>query len=185
MGGRGGSSNMSGGNRPITPEEIEALQFYADGNGRDMNLYLRTGDNSSDVYGEDYGQDIADYSEIVDGLLQRSSLPNKMTVYRGGDESEVRGLMENGNPSSLVGKTYQNKGMLSTTTDKGYAESLANDSISPVVFEIGLKKGAKAMNIEPYARRGEQEVLGASGRKFKITSARTVNGVLHVRMTGG
>lgn len=183
MGGRGGNSRMNGG---LVPKEIEALQFYSDGNGRDMNLFLRTGDNSSDVYGSDYGEDIAEYTEVVASVLRRSSLPQSMTAYRGGDVSEVRGLMESGNPSSLVGKTYQNKGMLSTTTDREYAQRLARDSVDPIVFEVNFKRGAKAMDIEPYARNGEHEVLGAPNRGFKITRAyRDRDGLLHVHMTGG
>lgn len=185
MGGRGGSSNMSGGGT-ITPEEIEALQFYSDGNGRDINTFLRTGDDSSDIYGSSYGENISENAEIVKDLLDRSSLPNGMTTYRGGDQSEIRGLMNNGNPDSLVGKTYRNSGLLSTTTDKKYALDLANDSVDPVMFEVNFKRGAKAMDIEPYARNGEHEVLGAPSRGFKITRAyRDRDGLLHVHMTGG
>lgn len=184
MGGRGGSSGMAGG--PITPEEVEALQFYSDGNGRDMNQFLRTGDDGSNMYGRDYGEEISENTEIVDGLLHRSNLPNSLNAYRGGDESEIRRLMKDGDPSSLVGKIYQNKGMLSTTTDENYARSLANDSTSPVMFNINFKRGAKAVDIEPYVRNGEHEVLGAPNRGFKITRAyRDRDGLLHVHMVGG
>lgn len=39
MGGRGSSSGMPGG--AITPEEIEALQFYSDGNGIGIHSRLK------------------------------------------------------------------------------------------------------------------------------------------------
>lgn len=206
MGGRGGSSgigtNLSDqqlydmGSKQLDglkPEELDALMFYSMGNGRSMNDYLRGGSERK-LYGPDYTDDVEEYTEVVADVLNKSSLPTGVTMYRGGQTSELRDLLRQNpgaldNPNSLVGKTYSNKGFLSTTSDRGYAEELSY-ALGPsdgVVFRINFKKGAKAMYIDPiHGKQWENEMLGAPGAKFKITKAyKDRDGLLHVHMTGG
>ena len=121
-------------------------------------------------------------------------MPREVNTVRGASINELNDLYRQvpearSNPSKLVGKTYTNKGMLSTTTERDYAEEYAT-SMGPsngVLLHTNFKKGAKAVYIDPlHGRENENEVLGAPNRGFKITRAyRDRSGLLHVHMTGG
>lgn len=202
MGGRKGSSGMSGSAlykigedqlAQMTQAQRDALMFYSNGNGMVMNDYLRGGTEYRS-YGRDFAGEVRQNTATAVQALNQASLPREVNTMRGASIDELNDLYRQtpgarSDPSKLVGKTYTNKGMLSTTTERDYAEEYAT-SMGPsngVLFHTNFKKGAKAVHIDPlHGKEWENEVLGAPNRRFKITRAyRDRSGLLHVHMTGG
>lgn len=201
MGGRGAGSSMNGGLynmgrsqlANMTQAQRDALMFYSNGNGMLMNDYLRGGSEYRS-YGKEFADDIRQNTATAVRALNWASLPKEVNTLRGASINELGDLFRQtpgarSDPSKLVGKTYTNKGMLSTTTERSYAEEYTTSmgARNGVMFHANFKKGAKAVYIDPlHGKRVENEVLGAPNRGFKITRAyHDKNGLLHVHMTGG
>ena len=200
MGGRGNSSGMSGGTsletigqrqlNNMTDKQRESFDFY-DFNGQVMNDYLRGGRDYT-TYGSDFAKQVVDNTRELNNALNNASLPVDVEAYRGVDINEVRNVfgIPSGrriNPRSLIGRTYSNRGFLSSTTDMDYASNYADPwgggNPDGALLHINFKKGAKAV----YESSGyEDQILGAHRSKFKVTNAYyDRGGMLHVHMTGG
>lgn len=175
----------------LSQEQRDSILYYSNGNGGAMNEYLRGEDIS---YLGRYQSDIKRNANTANNALNNASLPTEVETYRGAGIDSMEALFvqtpeARRNPSALIGRTFSDRGMLSTTTDKGYAQEYAGfGGSSGVLFHIKANKGAKGIYIDPIHSDGgyENELLFGNKAKFKITNAyRDRGGMLHVHMSGG
>ena len=104
----------------------------------------------------------------------------KKTVFRGTGYNALKGmglskaeLLQN--PKLLVGKTYTDKGFMSTATDYQTAKEYSQGK---VLWKIKLPKGAKAVKQSELSQDGGPEITIQRNAELKITRALMSNGVL-------
>jgi hypothetical protein len=138
--------------------ELGALESYL-GHSRGMNSYLRSG---TDLH-ERNKKEI----EHLDGFLNRQSLPEKATVFRG----VTRGIMEEKIESLNKGDVLFDKGFTSTSQDKKIAQGFDH-----TMMRITVPEGSKAAQISKYGQtdyvRGEKEVLFARNSRLRFDGKR-------------
>jgi len=107
----------------------------------------------------------------LDNIMKKSELPADVVVYRGlpADIAKKMGL-----DISEVGTEIKNKGFMSTTVDRFWAENFTNSFMETgTILEIKLKKGQNAAYLtHTTAGRTEREVLVDRNKKYKVSSIR-------------
>lgn len=160
----------------LTQKEINAIEAYQDSGYMDMNAYARFG-----------GKDNPELNRIMNNLdnsLLKSAAPKDMTVYRTMDEGA------NSFISTLsVGKTYTDKGYVSTTTNNklDFQKEIGGSATEMV---IKVPKGTPAAYLNSLGKRGanldrgEQEVLIMRGMQYTVTKiVRTKDGRVRVHVS--
>jgi hypothetical protein len=115
----------------------------------------------------------------VDELMARSELSEPITVYRG--VSSLRGIISNpGEPGSLVGRRFREKGFMSTSASREQAASfMAGETASAngTMIEIRVPSGTRAITISDAEFKGaannagsEQEILLDRELEFRVVS---------------
>ena len=183
---------------PYSELAIEALDYYADGNGYGVSYALR---NDENPYGED--------ALLMKGLDEATSRPlNKdYTLYRGVSAESILGkdvqfelvryaLIHNDNSKMCIdalGKAKTNA--LRTHTDKGYVSTSTRNDIAErfgtdqnVVLKIKADKGTKGIDfvnskIVDNTHKGEKEVLLARGLHYKVKRLYAKNGIIYADAT--
>lgn len=103
-------------------------------------------------------------NELLHKALSNASLPNNITVYRGGSSS-VLGHLSTVADSELIGKTFLDKGYVSTSMSPNTAFG------GDVLMVISVPMGTHAACIEELSAAGsyEQELLIDRGQLFSIS----------------
>ena len=148
--------------------QLEALKTYTGANYININKSLRgigklTPDNELTV-------------NAMKSALNNARLPENMTLYRG-TSKETLGKLQKLPINKLVGKTFVEKGFMSTSIYRGVADSFLGN------MEITIKaaKGAKALNISSISQLPhESEILFNVGQKMLITFAEEKKGILYI-----
>lgn len=162
----------------------------------------------ADVRGREIELAKKQYHEYVNGngyLTDEEGLFNKVdllakplkentTLYRGGSNEELDAIMSQlkltGSYYELVGKTYTDRYLKSTTANKAYAEDYASDimdvndmremdgepPLTAVLFHYNAKKGTKVINRKENdsstGRGSSEENTIAHNQKYTITRIR-------------
>ena len=108
--------------------------------------------------------------------LNNARLPQNMTLYRG-TSKEALGALQNLPVDELVGKTFIEKGFMSTSINRGTSECFFGN----MKITVEAAKGAKALNISSISQFPEEaEVLFNAGQEMLITFAEERNGILYI-----
>lgn len=165
------------GGSPITPRV--ALRSYCADAYVEINHALRQG---ADLANSRSSMDKITHRMIqaLDGIMEKASTPEEATVYRGYGSSMLKSSEEVmkrafGGELPKIGEVYEEKGFLSTSTDKSVAKNFAQVGTNPMkakpgfTLELKLPKGSKAIRTDA-VRKDEAEVLVHRGARFRITS---------------
>ncbi|MGP1434829.1 MAG: ADP-ribosyltransferase [Catonella sp.] len=152
----------------LDSEEIYALIKYTGDNYRNINDSLRGLDIMTD--------DNKMITEKLKTALDRASLPNNMTLYRG-TSIEALGEYKNLDPKNLLGKTINEKGFMSTSMNNSVAEETFLENMH---MTIEAPKGSKGLDISPISQYPESETLFKSEQEIVITDAKVEDGVLKI-----
>jgi phage gp29-like protein len=157
----------------LNDSDRDAIATYAGGQFSNMNDTLRGVDNDEESKAE---------TKRLDAVFAKApATKTAMTLYRGGD-ADLLGK----NPESLIGKTIQDKGFVSTTTyapvangfaGRGYEQKSVNGYIRDVPkdicrFDINTPAGSKAISVDAALGKDgldQHEMTLPHGSKFKIT----------------
>ena len=173
----------------FTDDEREAIEWYVSGDGMWINQYLRGKG--------DFGELSDNEQALLDLLKSATDRPldsDITTLYRSVDASAVFGDMTEierehlrdmlvwGDQSpdatarikNAMGKTIEEKGFMSTTTDKEVAMYFGDftGSETPIVLELDASKAKlRGADLRPfdYAEDPQKEVLLHNNTKYKIT----------------
>lgn len=152
----------------LSNDSKDALYSYtADGYG-DVNSYLRQADGWENIN----ATMVKDQINKIDEAIENFELKDNLHVQRGAQEASLDMLFETYDIeelSDLVGKTYTDKGYMSSTVL--YGNSVA--TTKPVVFDIdipaGRGRGAYINEFGSQYQDVEYEFLIKHGAKFTIT----------------
>ena len=132
------------------------------------------------------------YLDTLRRTVQRSVVPEKITVYRGITSKDTP--YENAKPGDIITEP----GFSATSKSREVADSPAfvsyEPTLKPVLFEIEVPKGYSGLDIEatyigfgrkPYSgpQGNEQEILLPPGSKFEVISVE--DGTVGSRVNGG
>ncbi len=163
-----------------SPRKIQSIGDLTDAQKKAIQKY--TGDDYENINASLRGMDKLhpDNVETVETMkeaLGNSSLPEDMTLYRGTSTAAL-GSLRNLPPEEMVGKTFTEKGFMSTSKDPAVAEGFYSD----MIMTVEAPKGSHALDIAPISEYDtESEVLFNAGQEMVITSAaEDDNGVLHI-----
>lgn len=165
----------------VTEDQREALAYYQE-DGYSINADLRDGYPLTDLQKE--------YIDVLDTAINSGEIKQDMTVYRGvganafgitnqneyypmTSEQLVREFQ------ARIGKTYQDDGYFSTSTEFSIAEDFANNHgyNGAVVIEAKVRKGTKAMYLDRSGYGGsEKEMLFGRSKQQTIKGVREENG---------
>jgi hypothetical protein len=160
MGGRGSSSGGSSSNISDTT----ALERYSTDSSA-VNEYLRTGEVPADYLGTE--QDLKDEINGIDNLIDKDTLDEPTTLYRGTDEYG----------DAQVGDTIDDKAFMSTSTDSETAEGFGD-----TVVAIDAPAGTNAIDMNSALPGGtgytgnEEEYILDRGSSYTVTRTETKAG---------
>jgi hypothetical protein len=120
----------------------------------------------------------------VSSALNKASLPEAVTVQRGTINPDIVDKFKSG---KLVGQSVKTDQFYSTTVDQTITKDFLsrtardNEDETPVMWNIALPKGAKAMSLGATSKYPlESEVLLNEGSELNIVNAEMRDGVLHL-----
>lgn len=142
--------------------ELEAIEAYTGDAFADINRYLYKGhDEGVDA---DTSDGIGRIIDTLDSAFEDTKAPFPFTVYSG---LSGRYRAE----KIKLGQEYIFRGYLSTSLSHDVAISGFTDSREPVVLQIEVKKGQKAIYVDGISSvDGELETLLPRGSKVKVIS---------------
>ena len=174
----------------LSDDERLAVEDYTLDSYSDVNGYLRGRAKMEEMkkkfpqYAVPDDPTLVKIANNVKAALAKASLPEDMTVQRGTINREVAAKFKEGN---LVGQTVKTEQFYSTTADemvtKDFLDRAKNeyDEDTPIMWTIGVPKGAKAMALGKVSKYPtEAEVLLDEGSELEITGAEMKDGVLHL-----
>lgn len=145
-------------NSSTSGPEIAALNAYTDGNTRSIESQLRRGE---------IGPRVQAIVDNLDKVIERSKVPENLTVYRGGFGEKLASLK----PGDLV----HDKGYVSTTLNANVAAGFAGvggtGDPSKAIYKINLPKGSSGYFVYDFER--ENEVLLPRNSVFRVESIAT------------
>ncbi|SMB87164.1 phage putative head morphogenesis protein, SPP1 gp7 family [Peptoniphilus asaccharolyticus DSM 20463] len=111
----------------VNAEEAESIAYYSHRGDETINSILRSGK----IKGE-----IERHIRNIDNVISNFDLPDKISVYRGSDLDFLYKKFETSNIQEFIGKSYIDKGYVSTSIilEKAFCEKEA-------MFEIYVPKG--------------------------------------------
>lgn len=122
-------------------------------------------------------------NQNLNSALNKASLPQDMTVYRGTSKS-ILGDLKGLSADDLIGEEIIEKGYMSTSTS--YDVASKQFGTKDVIMTIKAPKDAKGMDIAPTSIFAEEsEILFQSGRKMQILEAKEINEKLHITVKMG
>ena len=111
--------------------------------------------------------------------LDRASLPQDMTLYRG-TSTDSLGALKNLSPEELVGKTFTESGFMSTSADYSIARYHFTGNMK---MTIHAPQGSQAINISSLSELPhEAEYLFNAGTQMLITSAQKTGDTLFLEV---
>lgn len=166
--------------RKFSGDERHAVTAYTGARYKRINPALREGDIES------LGKEDKKICRNLKNAMDKCSLPNTLTVYRGTSE-EVLGeklinqLNASGDPYCLVGQTIKEEAFMSTTLKEDVVKQRFNSGRVRLI--ITAQKGSKGLDIGELSHQPESEVLFQAGQKMLITKAQYAEGLqLHVML---
>lgn len=152
----------------LSGKQINAIESYSGNDYININQSLRGVENVTPQN--------ARTIETMRSTLSNASLPDDMTLYRG-TTIDTLGDLKNLDPSELIGRTFPEKGFMSTSTDPAIAKAFTGD----LHITINAPRGAHGLNITSISRHpNETEILFNAGQKMSIISAEKINGILRI-----
>ena len=152
----------------LSKGQVDALTKYTGSDYSNINDSLRGLDTAS--------PENAKTIETMKTVLDNSSLPEDMTLYRG-TTTKALGDLQNLAPEELIGKSFVEQGFMSIST----SSTVSNAFSGNMHITIEAAKGAHALDISSISYfASESEVLLSAGQEMLITSAEMIKGVLHI-----
>ncbi len=153
-----------------TIDEYEKASVHGYSN-RDISFEI----NNHLYNGAPFSKEARKIMEWLDQALQRASLPEDMTLYRG-VSPEIWDLMKCDSKYTTTGEVFLADGFVSTTYDRAkaleYASKKAKDPDEIALIEVHAGKGTHALSIEAHSYSPEdKEILINRGTKFKVVEA--------------
>ena len=156
----------------LSTDQVDALTRYS-GNDCYDNI------NNSLRGIEPVKPENVDTIRTMQNVLDNSSLPQDMTLYRG-TTTKALGELQNLSPNELLGKTFVENGFMSTST----SPSVANAFTDNMQIIINAAKGSHALDIASICSNPvEAEILFSSGQQMLITGAEKIRGILYLTVT--
>lgn len=153
--------------KPIPADEVAALERYKRGPST-VNAWLRGQKKLPDGRGVAVSRTQRSDIAKLDRAAQRYSLPGDAVLHRGiGDKTFPTG--------DLTGKTIQDKALMSTSFDAGFA--------GPIQMTIHAPKGTHGIPVDGVGGGvsfGEEEFLLPRGTKLKVVSDKKSGGTRHI-----
>lgn len=157
----------------LTSKELSALNDYVSDSSA-INDYLRDGTGPAAL---------ANQVKSIDSALNKASLPENLTVYRGvGDGYLGMDFSSESSVRAMVGKTFTDKGYMSTSLSREVSEIYGGNRRGGAVLKINAKKGShgaytdfvesSARQLREYAADGDTgniEYTFKRGSSIKIT----------------
>ncbi|MEU6918730.1 ADP-ribosyltransferase, partial [Streptomyces olindensis] len=136
---------------------------------KEMNGYLRSGDPSKLT---PYVQHNIDE---VDKALAGRAVPEDVMVVRG----TGLGHIEMDSPFDMLGKTYDDKGYMSTSLGNHPVGAFADEE---AILHLRVPKGTPALWVEKVGKfgQGEREILLGRGTEYRVTRVFMENGQVQV-----
>jgi hypothetical protein len=154
----------------LTESMSSALQWYQSGGDRSINGPLRSGTMTPEELRDESKQWIGDnFKDIEQAFNSVTPLPKDIVLYRGVSPEYAVGLKD--------GKEVTDKGFMSTTTSKDFADKASRGGtrgatgVAGTVIAIRIPAGTRVLPMQDL--NGEQEVLLDRGTKLKFTSSNT------------
>ena len=112
--------------------------------------------------------------------LDKASLPEDMTLYRGTNKVEL-GNLKDLSPDKLVGEQFTQPSFMSTSTKSTVASGTFKGNLQ---MTIEAPKGSKGIDIAPVSQYGmvETEILFQAGTEMVIKEAEVIDNVLHIEV---
>ena len=152
----------------LSKSQVDALTKYTGSEYSNINDSLRGLDTAS--------PENAKTIETIKTVLDNSSLPEDMTLYRG-TITKALGNLQNLSPEELIGKSFVEQGFMSTSTSSMVSHAFSGN----MHMTIEAAKGVRALDISSISNFTlESEVLFGAGQEMVITSAEMIKGVLHI-----
>jgi hypothetical protein len=177
----------------LSKEEQTSLEDYTLDSFSDVNGYLRFKRKKEGMpaeqrkrFEEMVGDDpiLVKIANNVSSALNKASLPEAVTVQRGTINPDIVDKFKSG---KLVGQSVKTDQFYSTTVDQTITKDFLsrtardNEDETPVMWNIALPKGAKAMSLGATSKYPlESEVLLNEGSELNIVNAEMRDGVLHL-----
>ncbi len=152
----------------LSKSQIKALTKYTGSDYSNINKSLRGLDTAT--------PENAKTIETMKSVLDKASLPENMTLYRG-TSTKALGDLQNLAPEDLIGKIFVEQGFMSTSM----SNTVSNAFSGNMHITIEAAKGAHALDISSISYyASESEVLFSAGQEMLITSAERIKGILHI-----
>jgi hypothetical protein len=155
-----GGSGGSGSGGSLSDPEIEAINAYTRGSDK-INRALFGGQEAS--------AETREQIEILDRILDKSTITKKEELYRGVQEKHFDKTVSDLKPGDVF--TY--RGFMSTTKDQKLARTFSDwKGSQDLLVKVTVKPGAKALRIRSksgdYMDKREigKEILVGRGQKF-------------------
>lgn len=116
----------------------------------------------------------------VKSALDKASLPEDMTLYRGTNKVEL-GNLKDLSPDKLIGEQFTQPSFMSTSTNSTVASGTFKGDL---LMAIQAPKGSKGIDIAPISQYGaiESEILFQAGTEMIIKEATVIDNVLHIKV---
>ena len=154
----------------LTREEVKAINQYTGDAYWEINRSLRGLGEATDANKITI--------QNAKSALDKASLPEDMTLYRGTDKVEL-GNLKDLSPEELIGKTFEQPSFMSTSTKNTVAKGTFQGNMH---MTIEAPKGSKGMDISSISKYGgtESEILFQAGSEMIIKDATVVGNVLNI-----
>ena len=158
--------------KQLTSNQVDAIHRYSGPDEyKNINNSLRGLDKATPENVETINQ--------MKSALNRASLPEDMTLYRG-TSTDSLGALKNLAPEDLVGKTFTESVFMSTSADYNIARYSFTSDMN---ITIHASKGAQALNISSLSELPhEAEYLFNAGTQMLITSASKTGNILFIEV---
>jgi hypothetical protein len=109
---------------------------------------------------------------LIDSAIEKFEVDVGGTLYSGQNGRSVFGSLQIRHTNKLEGQRYCYPGFTSTSTAREHAESVALRFEFPVLFEIAVRNGVRALPMDPATGQcGESEVLLKRSTLLEIEAA--------------
>ena len=180
-GGRGGGAVASESRHIVAARESHRIE-YSDIAEKALDHYISTSEYINDVLRfnrrtglPELDAKVSGYINALDKIMKSNVRLAAQSLYRA---TSVKSMLADLNSGKAIGKTYFDKGFVSTSHTRHVGAFLTD---SPIAMRISVPKGSKGIALG-HRNPQEREVILNRGSGFKVTSARKVDGQWHVKV---
>lgn len=151
--------------KTLLKEEQKMLRDYTGPISYPINDYLRFKKISENNLGNFSRQEVMDAKNKMAKIFKKANtLDRQVEVYRFANSDMFKRDI-----NTMIGKSFKDKGYMSTTTKENFEQKLAAGA--DVFFKIKIPEGTKAIPIDHKSDYGDQqELLLDKGQKIKINN---------------